>query len=38
MGGVRVQGIVCLWCDIGNCLGDHVTGGLGGLVCSPLGI
>ena len=37
MSSVRVQGIACLWCDIGNCLGDHVTVGLGGLVCSPLG-
>ena len=38
MGGVGVQGVVCLWCDISNCLGDHVIVMLVGLACSPLGI
>ena len=30
MGGARVPGIVCWWCDISNCLGDHVIVVLGG--------
>ena len=24
MGGARVPGTVCWWCDIGNCPRDHV--------------
>ena len=29
MSGARVQGIACWWCDISNCLGDHVIVVLG---------
>ena len=28
MGGARVQGIACWWCDISNCFGRHVIVGL----------
>ena len=29
MGSARVQGIACWWCDISNCLRDHVIAVLG---------
>ena len=32
-----VLGIACWWCDIGNCLGDHVTAVLGGFKDSAFG-
>ena len=35
MAGARVQGIACLWCDIGNCSGDHVIVMLGGWYVVP---
>ena len=37
MGGARVPGIACWWCDIGNCLGDHVIAVLGGFNDSAFG-
>ena len=37
MGGARVHGMACWWCDIGNGLGDHVTMALGGSDESVLG-
>ena len=38
MGGARVQGIACYWCDLSNGSGDHVMLMLGGFLTRPLGI
>ena len=37
MGGSRVPGITCWWCDISNCLGDHVSVVFGGFNESAFG-
>ena len=38
MGGARVQGIACYWCNLGNCSGGHVMTTLGWVMSHPLDI
>ena len=37
MGSARALGIACWWCDLSNCLGDHVVAVLGGFNESAFG-